>query len=144
MIARLSLPKGLAWPAEPQWGNFVEVFHKSPLWKWTVNTMIYAGLATLGVVLSSIPVAYALAILQLEATGQARGGVEDAQAGIDPIRRRVKRRIEAHGPAVPIALIPRTRHQWRRSLENECTDCVCARPDSDTTSGALKLLESSI
>ena len=52
------------WPKTFEWGNFVEVFHKSPLWKWTVNTMIYAGLATLGVVLSSIPVAYALSRLR--------------------------------------------------------------------------------
>ena len=48
------------WPKTFEWGNFAEVFHRSPLWKWTVNTMIYAGLATLGVVVSSIPVAYAL------------------------------------------------------------------------------------
>ncbi len=48
------------WPKTFEWGNFTEVFHKSPLLKWTVNTMIYAGLATLGVVVSSIPVAYAL------------------------------------------------------------------------------------
>jgi multiple sugar transport system permease protein len=48
------------WPKTFEWGNFAEVFHKSPLWKWTINTMIYAGLATLGVVVSSIPVAYAL------------------------------------------------------------------------------------
>ena len=48
------------WPKTFEWGNFTEVFHKSPLLRWTVNTMIYAGLATLGVVVSSIPVAYAL------------------------------------------------------------------------------------
>ena len=48
------------WPKSFEWGNFTEVFHKSPLWRWTLNTMIYAGLATLGVVVSSIPVAYAL------------------------------------------------------------------------------------
>ena len=48
------------WPKTFEWGNFAEVFHKSPLLKWTVNTMIYAGLATIGVVVSSIPVAYAL------------------------------------------------------------------------------------
>ena len=52
------------WPKSFEWGNFVEVFNKSPLWKWMVNTMIYAGLATLGVVLSSIPVAYALSRLR--------------------------------------------------------------------------------
>ena len=48
------------WPKTFEWGNYVDVFHKSPLLRWTVNTMIYAGLATLGVVVSSIPVAYAL------------------------------------------------------------------------------------
>jgi multiple sugar transport system permease protein len=52
------------WPKTFEWGNFTEVFHKSPLLKWTVNTMIYAGLATLGVVVSSIPVAYALSRLR--------------------------------------------------------------------------------
>ena len=52
------------WPKTFEWGNFAEVFHKSPLLRWTLNTMIYAGLATLGVVLSSIPVAYALARLR--------------------------------------------------------------------------------
>ena len=52
------------WPRPFQWSNFTEVFHRSPLWKWTLNTMIYAGLATLGVVLSSIPVAYALSRLR--------------------------------------------------------------------------------
>ena len=52
------------WPKTFEWGNFVEVFQKSPLWKWTINTMIYAGLATLGVVVSSIPVAYALSRLR--------------------------------------------------------------------------------
>ena len=52
------------WPKTFEWGNFTEVFHKSPLLRWTVNTMIYAGLATLGVVVSSIPVAYALSRLR--------------------------------------------------------------------------------
>jgi multiple sugar transport system permease protein len=52
------------WPEPFQWSNFTEVFHRSPLLRWTVNTMIYAGLATLGVVLSSIPVAYALSRLR--------------------------------------------------------------------------------
>jgi multiple sugar transport system permease protein len=52
------------WPKTFEWGNFAEVFHKSPLLAWTVNTMIYAGLATLGVVVSSIPFAYALSRLR--------------------------------------------------------------------------------
>ena len=52
------------WPRSFEWGNYADVFHRSPLLRWTVNTMIYAGLATLGVLVSSIPVAYALARLR--------------------------------------------------------------------------------
>jgi multiple sugar transport system permease protein len=48
------------WPHPFQWSNFVEVFRQAPLWRWILNTMMYAGLATLGVLVSSIPVAYAL------------------------------------------------------------------------------------
>jgi multiple sugar transport system permease protein len=52
------------WPEPFQWGNFVEVFDKSPLWRWTLNSFIYASLATIGLLLSSIPVAYAFSRLQ--------------------------------------------------------------------------------
>jgi multiple sugar transport system permease protein len=52
------------WPHPFRLRNFYEVFTKVPLWRWTLNTMIYSTLATLGVVLSSIPVAYALARLR--------------------------------------------------------------------------------
>jgi multiple sugar transport system permease protein len=48
------------WPSPFQWDNFIEVFRQAPLWRWALNTMMYAGLATLGVLVSSIPVAYAL------------------------------------------------------------------------------------
>ena len=49
------------WPDPFQPSNFVDVFHQAPILRWTLNTTIYAGLATLGVLVSSIPVAYALA-----------------------------------------------------------------------------------
>jgi multiple sugar transport system permease protein len=49
------------WPETFEWGNFVDVFHSSPLWKWMINSFIYSALATLGLLLSSIPVAYAFA-----------------------------------------------------------------------------------
>jgi multiple sugar transport system permease protein len=49
------------WPHPFRLQNFVDVFTKAPLWRWTINTMIYSGLATIGVVISSVPVAYALA-----------------------------------------------------------------------------------
>ena len=52
------------WPHPFQWSNFTEVFHQAPLLRWTFNTMVYSVLATLGVIISSIPVAYALARLR--------------------------------------------------------------------------------
>ena len=52
------------WPDPFQWSNFVDVFHTAPIWRYGLNTMFYAGLATIGVLLSSIPVAYALSRLR--------------------------------------------------------------------------------
>jgi multiple sugar transport system permease protein len=52
------------WPHPFQWRNFVDVFHQAPLWRWAFNTAMYAGLATLGLLVSSIPVAYALSRLR--------------------------------------------------------------------------------
>jgi multiple sugar transport system permease protein len=52
------------WPHPFQWSNFVDVFRKAPFWRWTLNTIMYSGLATLGLVVSSVPVAYALARLR--------------------------------------------------------------------------------
>jgi multiple sugar transport system permease protein len=49
------------WPHPFAWHNFVDVFTKAPLWRWTLNTLMYSVLATIGVVVSSIPIAYALA-----------------------------------------------------------------------------------
>jgi multiple sugar transport system permease protein len=52
------------WPHPFQWSNVTEIFDKAPLWRYTLNTMIYAGLSTIGVLVSSIPVAYALSRLR--------------------------------------------------------------------------------
>ena len=52
------------WPQPFHWSNVTEIFHKAPLWRYTLNTMIYAGLSTVGVLVSSIPVAYALSRLR--------------------------------------------------------------------------------
>jgi len=52
------------WPHPFAWHNYVEVFSKAPLWRWALNTLIYSTLATLGVLVSSIPVAYALSRLR--------------------------------------------------------------------------------
>jgi multiple sugar transport system permease protein len=49
------------WPHPFRLRNFMDVFSKAPLARWTFNTMVYSCLATVGVVLSSVPVAYALA-----------------------------------------------------------------------------------
>ena len=48
------------WPTPFRWSNFADVFHSIPLLRYTWNTTVYATLSTLGVVVSSIPVAYAL------------------------------------------------------------------------------------
>jgi multiple sugar transport system permease protein len=52
------------WPHPFRLRNFIDVFTTAPLWRWALNTMLYSCLATLGVVLSSVPVAYALARLR--------------------------------------------------------------------------------
>ncbi|HEY2073448.1 MAG TPA: carbohydrate ABC transporter permease [Gaiellaceae bacterium] len=49
------------WPHPFRLHNFVDIFSKAPLLRWTFNTLVYSVLATLGVLVSSVPVAYALA-----------------------------------------------------------------------------------
>jgi len=49
------------WPHPFAWHNFVDVFRTAPLGRWTFNTLKYSVLATAGLLVSSIPVAYALA-----------------------------------------------------------------------------------
>jgi multiple sugar transport system permease protein len=48
------------WPQPFQFGNYGDVFSAVPFLRYTFNTMTVAFLSTVGVVLSSIPVAYAL------------------------------------------------------------------------------------
>jgi multiple sugar transport system permease protein len=48
------------WPSPFRWQNFADVFHQAPILRWALNTFIYSVGATLGVLCSSIPVAYAL------------------------------------------------------------------------------------
>jgi multiple sugar transport system permease protein len=52
------------WPHPFAWHNYIDVFTKAPLWRWALNTLMYSSLATLGVLVSSVPVAYALARLR--------------------------------------------------------------------------------
>jgi len=49
------------WPSPFLWGNYVEVFKYEPILRYAWNTVVYASLATVGVIVSSVPVAYALA-----------------------------------------------------------------------------------
>lgn len=48
------------WPDPFRWENFVDVFDRIPLLRYTLNTATIATLATVGVVVSCVPVAYAL------------------------------------------------------------------------------------
>ena len=52
------------WPRPFAWSNFSTVFHSFPFVRYTLNTVTYAVLATVGVLLSCTPVAYALSRLQ--------------------------------------------------------------------------------
>ncbi|MEO3811196.1 carbohydrate ABC transporter permease [Sphaerisporangium sp. B11E5] len=49
------------WPQTWNWANFEVVFARSGLLTWTFNTFVYASLATLFMLVSSVPAAYALA-----------------------------------------------------------------------------------
>jgi multiple sugar transport system permease protein len=59
MTDRQSLTRQI-WPEPFAWSNFVDVFSRIDLWRYTLNTMLIATLSTFGVVLSCVPVAYAL------------------------------------------------------------------------------------
>ncbi|WP_216205045.1 carbohydrate ABC transporter permease [Amycolatopsis aidingensis] len=52
------------WPEEWHLENFVRVFEEAPLHLYLFNSLTYSGLATLGIMLSAIPAAYALAKLR--------------------------------------------------------------------------------
>ena len=51
------------WPHPFQWSNFRDVFRILPMWRYALNSTLYAAFSTIGVVLSSVPVAYALSRL---------------------------------------------------------------------------------
>ena len=52
------------WPQPFRFENFLDVFRDAPLWRWALNSFMYASLATIGLLLSSVPVAYAFACLR--------------------------------------------------------------------------------
>jgi multiple sugar transport system permease protein len=52
------------WPQEWHFENFVEVFNRAPMLTYLINSLTYSLLATLGILVSAIPAAYALAKLR--------------------------------------------------------------------------------
>jgi multiple sugar transport system permease protein len=52
------------WPDPFRWSNYTEVFHQAPMFRYALNTALYSVLATLGMLVASIPAAYALALLR--------------------------------------------------------------------------------
>ena len=42
------------WPHPFRWHNFVDVFHEIPLWRYALNSLLYGGLATLFLLISSM------------------------------------------------------------------------------------------
>ena len=52
------------WPEPFQWDNYSDVFGSAPLLRWALNSFIYSSLATIGLLVSSVPVAYALSRLR--------------------------------------------------------------------------------
>ena len=57
------------WPRPFHPANFADVFSRAGLLRASGNTLLYAGLSTIGVVVSSVPVAYALSRLQWRLRG---------------------------------------------------------------------------
>ena len=63
MSDQQALTKNL-WPTSWHWENFAEVFEKAPMLAYFGNSLLYAGLATAFMLISSVPVAYALSRLK--------------------------------------------------------------------------------
>ncbi|HEX8854109.1 MAG TPA: carbohydrate ABC transporter permease [Thermoleophilaceae bacterium] len=52
------------WPQPAKFSNYSQVFKDAPLLTYAGNTFLYATLATVGMLISSVPVAYALACMR--------------------------------------------------------------------------------
>jgi multiple sugar transport system permease protein len=53
------------WPHPFRFSNFADVFDRAPMLTYALNSFLYAGLATLGVLISSVPVGDAFSIFLL-------------------------------------------------------------------------------
>jgi multiple sugar transport system permease protein len=62
MPDREALGNGL-FPRHLDWGNFHRVLKLFPFWHYLLNSVLYSGLSIVGVLVSSLPVAYALSRL---------------------------------------------------------------------------------
>ena len=62
---------GNVWPHPFRWANFGDVLARNDIPRYAANTFLYAGLSTVGVLLSSIPVAYALSRIRWRGRGVA-------------------------------------------------------------------------
>lgn len=51
-------------PHPIQWSNYRDIFNEQPMLLYAKNTFVYSFLGTVGVVLSSVPVAYALGVIE--------------------------------------------------------------------------------
>ena len=74
------------WPHPFAWHNFVDVFTTAPLWRWTLNTLSTRCSRRSACVVSSVPVAYALARLRWRGRDRRvhdRAGRADAAAAGD-------------------------------------------------------------
>ncbi len=63
MSGRQSLTPAI-WPRPFHWNNFADIFARLPLLRYTWNTFRISALATIGVIVSCVPVAYALSRLR--------------------------------------------------------------------------------
>lgn len=52
---------GSFWPSPFQWHNYTDAFTSAPLLRWFTNSFLYAGLGTIFMLVSSVPMAYVLA-----------------------------------------------------------------------------------
>ena len=115
------------WPHPFRWQNFADVFHQAPILRWTVNTMIYSGLATLGLVLSSVPVAYALARLRWRGRTAASRSSVCSRPPSKPTRVSIRR------ASPPTTSSRSASMSW--SASSVTPSCSRSRASPDTSSG---------
>ena len=60
---------GKFWPTTFEWGNYLNLFTTVPLARWFGNSTLYAGLATIFMLVSSVPAAYVLARVKFRGSG---------------------------------------------------------------------------